>query len=57
MKQVSDVISPVIVLLTNLIFETGIYRDLLKIARVTPIFKSGDRKQCYFGFNYNDQNY
>ena len=30
----------------NLSLATGIYKEDWKLARVTPIFKSGDRRQC-----------
>ena len=32
--------------LINLSFETGIFPDFLKLAKITPIFKKGDLLQC-----------
>ena len=32
--------------LINLSFETGIFPDALKLARIIPIFKKGDLLQC-----------
>lgn len=43
-KNFADELSPFIVELINLVLTTGIYPDKLKIAKVIPIFKSGDRK-------------
>ena len=42
LKYVITIISPVLTFIINLSFRTGIFPDKLKIARVTPIFKSGD---------------
>ena len=40
----------------NLSLATGVYIDEWKRARVTPIFKSGDRRQCenYRPISFND---
>ena len=42
LKHVITIISPVLSFIINLSFRTGIFPDKLKIARVTPIFKTGD---------------
>ena len=44
-----DILSPVLVQIINNSFDSGIFPDILKIAKVTPIFKSGDRLDtaCY----------
>lgn len=44
LKLAADLLTPVIARLINLCFENSIYPDRLKQANVTPIFKSGDRK-------------
>ena len=44
LKIVSDIISPVISYIINKSIETSSFPDELKIARITPIFKSGDRE-------------
>lgn len=43
MKHIADIIAPVIVHIINRIFESGIFLDCLKIARVCPIYKGGDK--------------
>ena len=43
-KQVIDLIVKPFTHIVNLSISSGIFPDLLKIARVVPIFKSGDRK-------------
>lgn len=45
LKKNNDIVSPFISKLINIIFETGIYPDLLKLAKVIPIYKHGD-KNC-----------
>ena len=42
LKEVSDFIGPILSKLINKCFSSGIYPNCLKIAHVTPIFKSGD---------------
>ena len=32
--------------MTNLSFTTGIFRDSLKIAKVTPVYKKGSKLEC-----------
>lgn len=44
MKQVAPSISPILVHLFNSSFRFGIFPDDFKLAKVVPIFKSGDRK-------------
>lgn len=43
-KSCRQILVPALVFAINLCLETGIFPDALKIARVAPIFKSGDRK-------------
>mgnify|MGYP001801456696 CR=1 FL=1 len=40
------VIIPVLVYLTNLIIKSSVFPNCLKIARVKPLFKKGDRYVC-----------
>jgi len=42
-KQIVDLISPVICSLFNASISTGVFPDSLKVARIVPIHKSGDR--------------
>ena len=46
LKQFSKEISIPIEKLINLSFETGIFPDALKLARIIPVFKNGDSLQC-----------
>ena len=46
LKLSADIIAPSLTFIFNLSLATGIYIDEWKQARVTPIFKSGDRRQC-----------
>ena len=48
-KSVYDVIEPLLFHIFSLSLDTGIFPDALKIAKVTPVFKSGD--SCEVG-NY-----
>ena len=41
-KLSSTLLAPVLVKLFNLSIQTGVYPDLLKVAKVIPIFKKGD---------------
>ena len=41
-KLSSTILAPALVKLFNLSIQTGIYPDLLKVAKVIPIFKKGD---------------
>jgi hypothetical protein len=43
-KNVSDVVSPVLSFLINLSCTTGVFPDALKLAVVIPLFKKGDIK-------------
>ena len=45
-KQISPIIAPVICLLINLSITKGIFPDILKIARITPILKKGEKHFC-----------
>ena len=49
MKAGVDIIAPTLVQLINNSFDEGICPDTLKIAKITPIFKNGDRcdVSCY----------
>ena len=42
-KEISDCIVPVLTYLFNLSFSTGIVPDLLKVAKVVPIYKKGEK--------------
>ena len=42
-KFISDVISPILCLLVNRSVMKGVFPDSLKVARVVPVYKSGDR--------------
>ena len=45
-KESKLIILPVLVYLTNLVIKTSIFPDCLKIARVKPLFKKGDKNVC-----------
>ena len=49
MKSSCDVIAPFLTSLINKCFESNVYPDCLKVAKVTPLFKGGDRTDvnCY----------
>ena len=46
LKLSANIIAPSLTFTFNLSLATGIYIDEWKQVRVTPIFKSGDRRQC-----------
>jgi len=46
LKLSASIVAPSVTYIFNLSLATGIYIDDWKRARVTPIFKSGDRQQC-----------
>ena len=46
LKLSARIVAPSLTYIFNLSLATGIYIDDWKRARVTPIFKSGDRRQC-----------
>ena len=46
LKLSANIIAPSLTFIFNLSLATGVYIDEWKRARVTPIFKSGDRRQC-----------
>ena len=46
MKQIKDVISAPLAKLTNRSFHNGAFPNILKIAKVIPIFKSESRVVC-----------
>ena len=46
MKQIKDVISATLTKLTNRSFHNGVFPNILKIAKVIPIFKSESRVAC-----------
>ena len=41
-KSISDLIVPVLCKLINLSYDSGIFPDCLKVARITPVYKKGD---------------
>lgn len=45
LKSCASIISPFICILINLIFTLGIYPEILKLAKVIPIFEAGDATQ------------
>ena len=46
LKFSANIIAPSLTFIFNLSLATGVYIDEWKCARVTSIFKSGDRRQC-----------
>ena len=44
LKIASTVIAPYLAFIIEFMFHFGVFPDLLKIARVVPIFKTGDKK-------------
>ena len=46
LKLSARLVAPSLTYIFNLSLATGIYIDDWKRARITPIFKSGDRRQC-----------
>ena len=48
-KEAISILSPILCHLCNCSFLSGIFPDLLKIAKVTPVFKQGDE---YLAGNY-----
>ena len=44
LQHIVDIISPALMILFNASIQLGMYPSVFKIARVTPIFKSGDNK-------------
>ena len=46
MKQIKDIISAPLAKLTNRSFHNGAFPNILKIAKVIPIFKSESRVAC-----------
>lgn len=45
-KKLNDVLAPYLVKLINVIISTGIFPDCLKRARVTPVYKEGQKFLC-----------
>ena len=45
-KQLTPLLVPTICMIINISFSKGIFPDVLKIARITPVFKKGDRQAC-----------
>ena len=45
-KENKCILVPILVFLINLIIENSVFPDCLKIARVTPVFKKGDKQNC-----------
>ena len=46
LKECKFILIPVLVYLTNLVIKTSTFPDCLKIARVKPLFKKGDKNTC-----------
>jgi hypothetical protein len=46
LKLSADIVAPSLTFIFNLSLTTGIYVDEWKQARVTPIYKSGDKRLC-----------
>ena len=44
-KHIIDILSPIIASLVNVSVSQGVYPDILKTARVIPVFKSGDKRK------------
>jgi hypothetical protein len=44
---VSDIVAPVLAHIFNLCMSTGVYPDVLKRARVIPVFKSGNSNNVF----------
>ena len=44
-KNVYNIIEPILFHIFSLSLKTGIFPDALKIAKVTPIFKTGDNSE------------
>jgi hypothetical protein len=42
-KQFSHELTPPITMIINSTFKSGVYPDALKISRITPVFKNGDK--------------
>ena len=42
-KQISPLVAPILCMLINLSFNTGTFPNPLKVARITPIYKKGDK--------------
>ena len=43
LKYISDIISPILADIMNISFSTGTFPDLLKVARVVPVYKGGEK--------------
>lgn len=46
LKENKETLLPILTHLVNLIIKTATFPDCLKIARVKPLFKKGDRTKC-----------
>lgn len=46
LKENKDTLLPILTHLANLILKTATFPDCLKIARVKPLFKKGDKTKC-----------
>ena len=42
-KKIADLIAPILCMLINLSFDMGVVPNCLKVARITPIYKKGDK--------------
>ena len=45
LKYISDIISPILADIINNSFSTGTFPELLKVARVVPVYKGGDKTE------------
>ena len=45
LKYVSDIVSPILCDIINKSISIGCFPDILKIARVTPLFKEGNTEE------------
>ena len=46
LKKIAHYITPVLVHIINLCFETGVCPEIFKTAEVVPVFKSGNKTNC-----------
>ena len=46
LKAAGDSIIKSLMYLFNLVLNTGIFPDYMKLAKITPIYKSGERTNC-----------
>ena len=44
LKSISHIVSPILASIFNKVIDTGIYPDILKNAKIIPVFKKGNKK-------------